>query len=61
MNGLAKGERSVHKVIDFCRLAQAMGVKSKKVERPENLKRVLNEAVRSGEPRLVEVIVENAP
>ncbi|MBW1806001.1 MAG: thiamine pyrophosphate-binding protein, partial [Deltaproteobacteria bacterium] len=46
-------------VIDFCMLAQSMGVKGEKVERPEDLGKALKKAIDSGEPGLVEVFVEN--
>ncbi len=48
-------------VVDFCMLAQSMGVKGEKVEKPENLGQALEEAIHAGEPRLVEVFVENTP
>ncbi len=48
-------------VVDFCLLAQSMGVHGEKVKRPEELGRVLQEAMHSGQPRLVEVFVENSP
>ena len=48
-------------VIDFCMLAQAMGVKGVKVERPEDLGPALKAAVHSDEPNLIEVFVENTP
>ena len=48
-------------VIDFCLLAQSMGVHGEKVTRPEALGRALKEAIHSGQPRLVEVFVENSP
>jgi len=46
--------------IDFCQLAQAMGVHGQKVERPEELKEVLKSALESDKPALVEVYIENA-
>jgi len=46
-------------VMDFCMLARSMGVKAEKVDKPEDLGGVLNEAVASNEPKLVEVFVEN--
>lgn len=48
-------------VIDFCQLAQAMGVPGEKVDRPEKLKKALRSALASGKPRLVEVCIVNAP
>lgn len=46
--------------IDFCQLAQAMGVHGQKVERPEELKEVLKSALESDKPAVVEVYIENA-
>lgn len=46
--------------IDFCQLAQAMGVHGQKVERPEELKDVLKSALESDKPAVVEVYIENA-
>jgi benzoylformate decarboxylase len=46
-------------VIDFCQLAQAMGIRGERVERPERLKEVLKSALLSGKPNLIEVIVED--
>jgi benzoylformate decarboxylase len=48
-------------VIDFSMLARSMGVKGEAVKNPRDLGRVLKAAVDSGEPRLVEVFVENRP
>lgn len=48
-------------VIDFCQLAQSMGVKGQKVQKPEELSIALQTALESGEPRLVEVFTENKP
>ena len=48
-------------VIDFSMLARSMGVKGEAVRNPGDLGRVLKAAVDSGEPRLVEVFVENRP
>lgn len=47
-------------VIDFCQLAQSMGVLAEKVDRPEKLKKALKSAFESDKPRLVEVCVDNA-
>ena len=47
--------------IDFCQLAQAMGIDGRRVVRPEKLKDTLKLALRSGKPNLVEVCVENPP
>jgi benzoylformate decarboxylase len=48
-------------VINFSMLAQSMGVKAEPVKRPEDLSRALKVAIESGEPRLIEVFVENRP
>ena len=48
-------------VVDFCLLAQSMGVHGERVKGPEALGAALREAVHSGQPRLVEVFVENSP
>jgi benzoylformate decarboxylase len=48
-------------VIDFSNLAESMGVKGERVERPEDLGQALKTAMASNEPRLVEVLVENRP
>ncbi len=45
--------------IDFCQLAQGMGVHGQKVERPEELGGALNSALESGKPALVEVYIES--
>ena len=44
--------------IDFCQLAQAMGVHGQKVERPEQLREALRSALELGKPALVEVCIE---
>jgi benzoylformate decarboxylase len=48
-------------VINFSILSQSMGVKGETVKRPEDLSPALKAAIESGEPRLVEVFVENKP
>jgi benzoylformate decarboxylase len=48
-------------VLNFSMIAQAMGVKGEAVRAPEDLGRILKAAFHSGEPRLVEVFVENKP
>jgi benzoylformate decarboxylase len=48
-------------VIDFTMLARSMGVKGEAVRDPADLHRALRAAFDSGEPRLVEVFVENGP
>jgi len=45
--------------IDFCQLAQAMGVRGQKVERPGELKEALNSALELGKPAVVEVAIED--
>jgi benzoylformate decarboxylase len=45
--------------IDFCQLAQAMGVHGQKVERPERLREVLDSVLDSGKPAVVEVLIES--
>ncbi|MFC1860790.1 thiamine pyrophosphate-binding protein [Chloroflexota bacterium] len=41
--------------IDFCKMAQAMGVPGRKVERPEQLREAFDSAFESGKPNLIEV------
>ena len=48
-------------VLNFSMIAQSMGVKGESVKDPADLGRVLKAAFDSGEPRLVEVFVENRP
>ena len=48
-------------VIDFCKLAESMGVKGYKVAKPEQLLSVLKEATNSARATLIEVFVENTP
>jgi benzoylformate decarboxylase len=48
-------------VIDFTALARSMGVKGEVVSDPDDLRRALKAAVDSGQPRVVEVFVENEP
>jgi len=48
-------------VMDFCILAESMGVKGYKVEKPEQLLPALEDATNSAGATLVEVFVENAP
>lgn len=48
-------------VMNFSMIAQSMGVKGESVKDPKDLGRVLKAAFGSGEPRLVEVFVENRP
>jgi len=46
-------------IIGFCQLAEAMGVRGDRVERPDDLRATLKDAFDAEEPRLVEVNVEN--
>ena len=46
-------------VIDFCKLAESMGVKGDLVEHPDDLKKIFNTAFNSNEPRLIEIKVES--
>ena len=48
-------------VMNFSMIAQSMGVKGESVKDPKDLGRALKAAIDSGEPRLVEVFVENRP
>jgi benzoylformate decarboxylase len=48
-------------VMDFSMLAQSMGVRGETIKRPDDLKQALKAAIHSGEPRLIEVFVENRP
>jgi benzoylformate decarboxylase len=48
-------------IINFSMLAQSMGVKGEAVKDPRDLGPILKAAIGSGEPRLVEVFVENRP
>jgi benzoylformate decarboxylase len=45
--------------IDFCQLAQAMGVHGQKVERPGQLREVLDSVLGLGKPAVVEVLIES--
>jgi len=44
--------------IDFATMAQTMGVYGQKVEHPAQLRGALRSALESGEPALVEVMIE---
>jgi benzoylformate decarboxylase len=48
-------------VMNFNMLAQSMGVKGETVKNPQDLSPALKSAIESGEPRMVEVFVENRP
>jgi benzoylformate decarboxylase len=45
--------------IDYCQLAQSMGMRAIRVEDPADLDTVLKESIRSGRPQLIEVMVSN--
>ena len=45
--------------IDFTQLSRAMGVPAQRVERPEDLKAALNNALDSKQTNLIEVYVES--
>jgi benzoylformate decarboxylase len=61
LNEKHEGMELDNPVVNFSMLAQSMGVKGETVKRPEDLSQVLKVAIHSGEPRLVEVFVENRP
>jgi len=48
----------VDPALDFAQIAQAFGVRGQRVERPEELGGALRSALRSGEPSLVDVVIE---
>jgi benzoylformate decarboxylase len=48
----------VDPVLDFAQIAQAFGIRGQRVERPEELEPALRSAFRSGEPSLVDVVIE---
>lgn len=45
-------------VPDFVKLAEAFGVKGERVERPGEMKETVQNALRSGEPTLIDVIID---
>lgn len=45
-------------VPDFVKLAEAFGVKGERVERPGEMSETLTNALRSGEPTLIDVIID---
>ncbi|MFC1954413.1 thiamine pyrophosphate-dependent enzyme [Chloroflexota bacterium] len=47
-------------VIDFCQLAQSMGIRSQRVARPDELEKTLTSAINSDKPALVDVVVDDA-
>jgi len=48
----------VDPILDFAQIAQAFGIRGQRVERPEELGPALRSALRSGEPSLVDVVIE---
>jgi benzoylformate decarboxylase len=48
----------VDPVLDFAQIAQAFGIRGQRVERPEELEPALRSAFRSGQPSLVDVVIE---
>ena len=48
-------------VLDFCMLAESMGIRGIKVEKPDQLLSALESATKSETATLVEVFVENLP
>jgi benzoylformate decarboxylase len=65
MGGQSKGRYLgmdlVEPRIDFVQLAQGMGVRGKKVEKPDGLREALRSAMASDKPALVEVRIESIP
>jgi benzoylformate decarboxylase len=47
-------------LLDFARIAEAFGVRGRRVEHPDELAPALREALAAGEPSLVDVVVEGA-
>ena len=45
----------------FDRIAESLGVHGRRVERPEDLRPALEEALRLGAPALVDVVIDSAP
>jgi benzoylformate decarboxylase len=45
--------------INFCELAQAMGVQGQRIEKPDDIGAALSSAMMSGKPALVEIIIED--
>jgi benzoylformate decarboxylase len=48
-------------VLDFCQIAQGMGVHSQKVDKPEELGKTLKSALESGKTELIEVSIKAYP
>jgi benzoylformate decarboxylase len=61
LNEKHKGMELDDPVLDFSMMARSMGVKGEPVKDPGDLGRALKAAIDSGEPRLIEVFVENRP
>ena len=57
--GRTLGIRIDNPTIDFCQLANSVGVHSRKVLRPEELGDALKSAIESNKPELIEVYIEN--
>jgi benzoylformate decarboxylase len=49
----------VDPVLDFAQIAQAFGIRGQRVEEPQELGPALRSALRSGEPSLVDVVIES--
>ena len=45
--------------IDYCQLAQSMGMRAVKVSNPADLDTALKAGIQSGQPNLIEVMVSN--
>ena len=61
LNEIQAGMELDQPSIDFCQLAQSMGVSAERCERPEELGNALESALKSEQPRLIEVCIENNP
>jgi len=46
--------------INFCQLAQSMGVQGQRIENPDNINEALSSAIKVEKPALIEVIIEDA-
>jgi thiamine pyrophosphate-dependent acetolactate synthase large subunit-like protein len=44
--------------IDFCKIAEGMGIAARRVTEPGELKAALKEALGSGVPNLIDVVVD---
>ncbi len=47
--------------IDFCRIAEGMGLKARRITDPADLKKGLREAFRLNRPNLVEILTDSSP